>query len=144
MRKPTVQYLDRSIIAMPIRYTLCTTEAQYLAEMKRLDVQPGAYATWTKGAGYAATHCLQHSGTGEMVAIVCIDKPAPGENTGPQIAAVLVHEAVHIWQWYCREIGEKEPSDEFMAYGIQYISQELLTDYARQTAPHKRSRRSRK
>jgi hypothetical protein len=51
--------------------------------------------------------------------------------TAVQIAALLVHEAVHIWQQYCADIGEKEPASEQEAYAIQSISQTLMEEYAR-------------
>ena len=48
--------------------------------------------------------------------------------------ALLVHEAVHVWQAFCEDIGEKSPSDEFEAYSIQSISYELMTAYANKTS----------
>lgn len=43
-----------------------------------------------------------------------------------QYYSLLVHEAVHIFQRVCNYIGEDKPSDEFEAYCIQAISQELM------------------
>lgn len=47
--------------------------------------------------------------------------------------ALIVHEAVHIWQEIKQILGEHDPSKEFEAYSIQAISQELMTEYLRQT-----------
>ena len=44
---------------------------------------------------------------------------------------MLVHEAVHVWQAYCREIGERNPGDEQEAYAVQSIAQELMAEFAR-------------
>jgi hypothetical protein len=46
-----------------------------------------------------------------------------------QVYALLVHEAVHIWQDVKHRIGEDNPSSEFEAYAIQNISQELMLAY---------------
>lgn len=46
-----------------------------------------------------------------------------------QVYGLLVHEAVHVWQRIMEYIGESKPSDEFMAYGIQAIAQELMFAY---------------
>lgn len=46
-----------------------------------------------------------------------------------QVYGLIVHEAVHVWQRIVEHIGEHKPSDEFMAYGIQTIAQELMFAY---------------
>jgi hypothetical protein len=52
--------------------------------------------------------------------------------TPTRVAASLVHEAVHIWQHHCKHWGETSPADEQMAYGIEYISENLFNEYVRQ------------
>ena len=70
---------------------------------------------------------------------VCL---APGpEITGIQIAAILAHEAVHIWQLIRREIGEDKPGDEGEAYAVQHITQELLQAYADLTIKRRKRRK---
>ncbi len=39
---------------------------------------------------------------------------------------LLLHEAVHVWQFVKRRMGEREPSVEFEAYSIQAIAQDLF------------------
>lgn len=86
-----------------------------------------ADGTWCSAAG-GKTHYASND-KGEDVCIVCV---RPGKrNTPIEIAGVLVHEAVHVWQRYCDGIGEKSPGLEQEAYGVQSIAQELMSEYAR-------------
>ena len=39
---------------------------------------------------------------------------------------VLAHEATHIAQFFMNDIGEEEPSDEFLAYVVQTATSNLL------------------
>ena len=48
-----------------------------------------------------------------------------------EVAGLIVHEAVHVWQHYCMMIHEHEPASEQEAYGIQSISKSLMAEYAR-------------
>ncbi|MFH3942297.1 hypothetical protein ACJBLD_17075 [Acinetobacter nosocomialis] len=43
-----------------------------------------------------------------------------------QVYGLLLHEAVHVWQFVKRRMGEHEPSVEFEAYSIQAIAQDLF------------------
>ena len=43
-----------------------------------------------------------------------------------QVYGLLLHEAVHVWQFVKRRMGERDPSVEFEAYSIQAIAQDLL------------------
>lgn len=62
---------------------------------------------------------------GKECAIVCI---RPNDNDA-QVYALLVHEAVHIWQRVKELLGEHSPSAEFEAYSIQRISLELIDSW---------------
>ena len=78
----------------------------------------------------ATTHLLENQDYG-LAAVVCLGDVSRRSPDG--VAALLVHEAVHVWQAFCGHIGEKSPSDEFEAYSIQSISYELLSAFARQS-----------
>lgn len=99
--------------------------------MRRLGVRE--HVDWVGPRGHARTHYCDNQ-SGELVCLVCLgeghEKRAPIE-----VAGLLVHEAVHVWQQYCAAIGETEPGAEQEAYGIQCIAQELMSEYARRTAP---------
>jgi hypothetical protein len=64
--------------------------------------------------------------------LCCIVGLGSVEGRSPiEIAGLLVHEAVHVWQVYADRIGEKNPGIEQEAYAIQCIAQELMAEYAR-------------
>jgi hypothetical protein len=50
---------------------------------------------------------------------------------GIDIAAILCHEAVHVWQAYAEFIGERRPADEQAAYAIQSIAKFLMREFVR-------------
>jgi len=110
------------------KYCLVTTEEAYYAEMDRLGVHRSEQGSPTGGSAAAVTFVKAEANTArEDVAVVCI--LGFETKSGIEIAGLLVHEAVHVWQREVRHIGESEPSDEFMAYGIQWIAQELMEKF---------------
>lgn len=128
-------WLDRNLIRAPLYYGLCTTEAMFRRELKRHNVLRDRWPNFIlNGHSDATTHYFTQKN--ETCAIVCIR--ARSENTGIQIAALLVHEAVHIWQEVKTLIGESSPSLEFEAYSIQAIAQELMEAYVEQTKSSKK------
>lgn len=124
--KATDNWLDRTLIQGP-KFVLVVDEASYVREMKRMGVDdpPG----FISDSAHASTHLI--SGHNDLAAIVCvrIDKSA----SRLQHHMVLVHEAVHVWQAYRKDIGEDEPSAEFEGYAIQALSQALITDFEKRT-----------
>lgn len=124
-------WLRRDILATPISYTLCTTEAQYDSEVRRLKIK--GPNPWLNDHAMATCHHFDKSSVGEegACAIVCIQTPP--DKTPIEVAGLLCHEAVHLWQEYCDYIGEKHPGREMEAYVIQWLSQCLMEEYVRQT-----------
>jgi hypothetical protein len=118
------KWLSREFVVMQQYYCLCTSEAQYTAEMKRLGVKPHLRNEWCAPDG-GKCHFFERKG--KWVVVVCISTASKPEPI--QVAAILCHEAVHIWQKEMLLIGEKHPSDEFTAYGIQWIAQQLMYAY---------------
>lgn len=128
----SVEWLDRTPARPLPYYCLCTSEAQYLEAMKYLEFQNPP--KWINDNAHATTHTLTNE-KGALCCVVCIEIPY-GKAKG-EIYALLVHEAVHIWQEYCDDIGERKPSAEFEAYTIQAISQALMYSYDSETLERK-------
>ncbi len=104
-------------------YALCLTDAQFRAKLKELGVTDDLVFT----SKDASTHTFE-KGRDVTCIVTLRDNP---EFSGIQVAAILVHEAVHVWQTVRSMMGEEAPSSEFEAYSIQSIAQGLMGEYAR-------------
>lgn len=128
-----MQYASDVLLRRFCHLGLCIDERDWLREMRRLGVKSPSEFT---NAGKAATmHWFDNLKGGEDLSIVCVDRNAIRDSSGTAIAALLVHEAVHVFQHICERIGEETPSKEFEAYSIQRISQDLMYFYAQMTTP---------
>lgn len=107
---------------------LCTTEAQFNGELRRLDVDRCRWPRWVLDGAHATTHYFTNSKRGR-IAIVCID--VDRKRTIEQVHALLVHEAVHIWRSELEHINEEKPGHEIEAYAIQNIAQGLMTAHGK-------------
>lgn len=121
-----MKWLNRDLVTGPY-LVLCKTEREFHRVMRHCKVPLEQWVRWVSDTADATTHELT-SPNGGHICVVCIR--AGKEHTGVQIAAMLVHEAVHVWQNHCDRIGERNPSVEFEAYSIQAISQRLMQAYA--------------
>lgn len=120
------RWLDRNPAHPLPYYTLCLTEAAFAREMKRMNV-PSPPPFLGSRFAHATMHTFENDG--KLSCIVCLRLDGKRENG--EVYGLLIHEAVHIWQEHCKSIGDT-PSDEAQAYGIQWISQQLIYEYARQ------------
>ncbi len=131
------RWCNRRLVSSTYHYALCIRERDYFAEMRKQKILAERdYPRFLDTDHADATTQLfeRKNRDGRVtahVAIVCLRWPSG--KTGVETAALLVHEAVHIWQRICLDIGEHEPSKEFEAYSIQSISQELMEQFVRQT-----------
>ena len=117
-------WLDRTLIRGDF-LCLCTTEAEFLKELKRTK-SPAPWPKWIEDDAFATTHYIV-TGKGNRATIVCMtDK----KMDGIPAASLLVHEAVHVVQEYFRHIGEDQPSIEMQAYAIQEVAAQLMFAYA--------------
>ncbi len=139
MKRPSV-WLSRNVMALHAYYALCLDEASFYRELKSLNVPRSSWPSFLRTPQANATcHQFETKG-GNISFIVCIEACKGIEPI--QIASLLVHEAVHIWQAYCEHIGEHQPSAEFEAYSIQWLSQQLMYSFAEQTKFQRQSRRA--
>ena len=120
------RWLDRRIARPGPFLALCLSEREFLAALRHLKFSQ--VPRWVSSGATATMHTLEHT-DGRTVCIVCLS--GHEERNAIEIAGLLVHEAVHVWQHYCDEIGERNPGSEQEAYAIQAIAQELMAEYAR-------------
>jgi hypothetical protein len=123
------KWLSRDIQPKGPYLCLCLTEQEYINALKQLDLTPKN--DWLSNGSDGTTHTFINGNTRSC--IVCLKK----QKTVFNAYSIIVHEAVHVWQDYKDQIGEKSPAVEQEAYGIQYISSILLEEYQRKTGAKK-------
>lgn len=124
-------WLDRSLITGPY-LSLVLSEKAFIETLRGLGIKKGEGPDWIKAPqADATTHWMDHP-DGSLACIIALRQRDDME--GIQIAAMLAHEAVHVFQVYCKHIGERKPSPEFQAYSVQAITQNLMYAYAEQSA----------
>lgn len=107
---------------------LCLDEQSFQRNMKALNV-PHPWPAWVSPQADASTHHLTRDA--QHMSIVCLRESE--EATPIDVACLLVHEAVHVFQQFCDIVGEHSPSSELEAYDIQHISQRLMEAYVELT-----------
>ena len=125
------KWRDRRIAAPGPYITLCLNEQQFNKALRDCGIPAGSVRFLKTEYADATCHYLNNKRQ-ELACIVCIGDYS--KRNGIEIAGLLVHEAVHIWQQYASRIGEDSPGSEQEAYAIQSISQELMAEFARQAA----------
>jgi hypothetical protein len=127
-----MKWLPRDLIAGPY-LCLALSEKAYNQALNDLGRPKQGRDPWIlNGHSDATVHLLQNT-DGGLAAVVCLR--GAEARSGVEIAGLLVHEAVHIWQVFCERIGEDSPSKEFEAYSIQRTAQSLMASYAEQAVP---------
>lgn len=123
----TPQWIDRSFIFGPF-LTLCLSDARYQRILTEIDVEPTDRPVWLASDSDACVHRFTTDDHARIAVVCRDDKPlAP-----LQVASVLTHEAVHVWQCHCEYIGETKPGIEIEAYAIENIARGLMLEYCRQ------------
>lgn len=118
-----VRWLERGLVSSPVYLALCRSEQALQRELRRLRIPAKDWPQFLGGTASASTMIFSNSDD-ETACIVCIGDVS--EDTPTRVAALLVHEAVHVWQEVKRVMGETDPSSEFEAYSVQSISQKLF------------------
>lgn len=115
--KDKVLYFENSIF--PVQFGYCPSPKAYKAELERLGFTNTDWPDFP-----ACTTTMRYDGN-----VACIVTIRDHDIDPMRIAAGLAHEATHIWQAIVEKMHEKNPSDEFMAYTIEYITLKLLRAY---------------
>jgi hypothetical protein len=123
------KWLDRDTVRAPYM-ALCLTERAFLAAVRHCKVkQPGPWLDTNKQKACVHTWELE----GKVTCVVCLH-PDAAAGDPIEVAASLIHEAVHVFQRLCDSIGESEAGREFQAYSIERIAERLMREFVRQTA----------
>lgn len=128
-KQPKIKWLERRLMLGP-HLVLCLTEAEYHKALDHLKIPMEDRHKWL--ASYGEVHTFENDEG--MVCIVCIALKTIRSKPASEVARILVHEAVHVWQQYSKDIGEKEPSSEFEAYSIEAIFTVLFTEALKRRA----------
>lgn len=120
-----MNWLDRKLMIGPY-LILCLNEAAYQAAMAHCKIE------YPEPFPDSARADVLKKGDSHLAIIVSVNVSGMDSVTPVQMSALLVHEAVHVFQHFCQDIGENRPSIEFEAYSIQAIYQTLALDYVRQ------------
>jgi hypothetical protein len=123
-------WLDRRIAHPGPHLTLCLTEKEYLDAMWNLRIKNPP--DWIRTPQADATVHYISNPKQELCCVVCMRDTT--SRAPLEVAGLLVHEAVHIWQEYAASIGETQPGREQEAYAVQSIAQVLMEEFARRVA----------
>ena len=120
------KWLDRRIAKPGPYLTLCLTAEELNDARNTLTQHPLEFPV-------TGARCYQFRSDrdGWPVCLVALSEDAQKNNNSIEVAGMLVHEAVHVWQYYAECMGETKPADEQEAYAVQAASQELMAEYAR-------------
>jgi len=126
-----VKYIDRALVVNPYYVGLVTNEQAFRQELKRLKVPEKDWPDYMGSNHADATAHFLEKADGSSISLVCLREKKKVDRV--QVLGVLIHEAVHVWQYVRRYLGESAPSDEFEAYAVQKIAQGLIAAYVNQT-----------
>jgi len=116
-------WLDHSLLYGP-KFCLVTSQKEFERVCKRNGL-PDQGDRYVREGCNATTHWWHDNAVG----VVAIDLDAVKDMTPISVAALLTHEAVHVWQHAERIIGGVA-CDEMEAYAVQNISARLMEAYA--------------
>lgn len=114
------KWLSSSLMECAYRYTLVTSEKELKSLLKKLRLPDVAFCD---DGALAQTQLFRE----EEYCLVLLKEGLTCKIE--EILGLLVHEAVHVWQFHCEWIGEEKPGTEAQAYGIQKIATELFKAY---------------
>ena len=131
-----MKWLDRGGATPLPFYCLCLTEADLERTTAYLKVPKEDRPLFMASPKANATAHLFYK-LPMRVAIVTMDWRKAAKEKAIVVAGLLVHEAVHVWQFHVETLREENPGDEQEAYSVQWISQQLMWSYVEQTRRRK-------
>jgi hypothetical protein len=114
-------WIDRTLLLGP-KVALVVSDRQFIAAKKAAGVQCGDKLL--SGPMLACVHSYAGA-DGQLVCIVGLNLSACTGMDGIDVAALLAHEAVHVWQ-RVREQMTGNLGDELEAYAVQNIAANLM------------------
>ncbi len=114
-----MKWLNKTLIYSPISFRVCINQKQFNKVLRKLNIDT---FHWINPGADATTHFFTQGDV--KIAIVCINWNVDIPKIDKY--ALLVHEAVHLWQYIKDSICENKPSKEFEAYSIQNITAQLF------------------
>lgn len=118
-------WLDRTLLQGP-RVALVTSERQFRAAKKSAGVE--CASRFIEAGEHACVHSYSDP-DGQLVCIVALDTTASARMDGIAVAALLAHEAVHVWQRVRDSLGPGDLGREMEAYAVQNIVDRLMRAY---------------
>lgn len=120
------KWLNRRVARQGPYLTLCLSAEEQTHALRGLTKE---HIPFPATGALCSTLCSEK--TNDLCCIVSVSKLSQEHLNSIEMAGLLIHEAVHVWQQYAKNIGETSPGMEQEAYAIQGISQELMAEYAR-------------
>ena len=120
------KWLERTLLQGPY-LALATSPRQFKELVRGMDLE--LPEIWLRPQWNACTHSWEKGS--EILCIVCIDLKRSLEVGPTHAAALLAHEAVHVWQRARDRIGG-DIGDEMEAYAVQNICQSLFDAYVKE------------
>lgn len=122
-----INWLNRNVAPLSPHLCLCLSEDEYKAMLKHVKVS--TEHPWVNDGSYATMHTFMSDDGKSVTCAVCLSDYKARDPV--EVAGILVHEAVHIWQRWCDHFGEDKPGYEQEAYAIQFLSGTLMGEFAR-------------
>lgn len=119
-------FKTHELIQGPYLAMVCS-EKEFKKRVRSLTGRP-TDLPWMQENDFACVNIFT-SDNGDLAVIVSI--PLRPKDEDFTVMTVLVHEAAHVWQAWCKHVGEDSPGEEVEAYAIQNIFRWLAEEYAR-------------
>jgi hypothetical protein len=120
MSKAHIHYFATG--SWPVYFGFTTKKKEYDKEVKRIKVKEPR--PWVTPGSNATTHVLLRYD--HVTIIVCLKRKKGISKS--QLAALLAHEAAHVWNEVCDAMKGECPKGEHQAYGIQWIVQQMAAN----------------